>query len=322
MNTYASLRRAQESLRLAPGAQDLGHLLWWQLNGSRINHDELVAAAERHSLAPKVLPAEVKPVQAFRRAWRHATSKLEDGLMLRPIAETEDEVVVGLVREKPNEVRRDLDYDVVARIAFDKVSSKISADAEHSLIEQIRDLYRHHLAHTTEDIRSMMTSFLGEAGVSLRDSGGVYFVPAAHTGQLEALCRVVEEVGHNRTFRLPIVDTPATRNTLREVAERSLDDEVRELEEELAGFDFKKVRDSTLERRLEAFEYLRNRASLFAGVLTFKADGLAQRVSAMQAQVRHHLGIEPLPTPATTTAPESSRPSTASVVPLATDVGF
>lgn len=322
MTTYESIRRTQDTLRSTTGARELGHLLWWQLNGSRVEHDQLVAAAERRALDLKFLPAEVKPVQAFRRACRHATAKTPKGLMLRPIAETEGEIVIGLVREKPNEARRDLDYDVVARISFDKVSPKISADAEHAVVEQIRDLYRHHLAHTTEDIRTMMTSFLSEAGVSLRESGGVYYVTSAHSTQLESLCRVVEEVGHNRTFRLPIIDTPATRTTLREVAERSLDDEVRELEEELAGFDFEKVRDSTLERRLEAFEQLRSRAALFAGVLAFKADGLSQRVLAMQVQVRQHLGIEPLPTPAHVTAPDSSRPSTAPVVPFSTDVGF
>lgn len=315
---YSAIRAAQENLRSAPNSRELGHLLWWHLNGTRIPHDELVTAAERHGLDSKRVPPELKPVQAFRRAWRHATSKLPDGLMLRPIAETEDEIVVGLVREKPNQAARDLDYDVVARIAFDKTHAKISADAEHGVVGQIRDLYRHHLAHTTEDIRTMMTSFLSEAGVSLRDSGGVYYVTSAHNAQLEALCRVVEEVGHNRTFRLPIIDSPATRATLREVAERSLDDEVRELEEELAGFDFDKVRASTLERRLEAFEQLRNRASLFAGVLAFKADGLAQRVSAMQAQVRQHLGIEaPAPSPGPT-----SRPTPLAPTAFAADIGF
>jgi hypothetical protein len=320
MTTYESIRRAQESLRFAPGAQELGHLLWWTLNGTRIQHNELTAAAERHGLAVKLLPTEIKPVQAFRRAWRHATSKLSEGLMLRPIAETEHEIVVGLVREKPNEARRDLDYDVIARIAFDRSRVKISADVEHGVVEQIRYLYRHHLAHTTEDIRTMMTSFLSEAGVSLRDSGGVYFVPAAHSGQLEALCRVVEEVGHNRTFRLPIIDTLATRTTLREVTERSLDHEVRELEEELAGFDFEKVRDSTLERRLEMFEQLRNRAALFAGLLSFKADGLNQRIAAMSVQLRRHLAIEDV---AETPAPPAiTEQMDGAITPFASDVGF
>ena len=315
--TFDALRRAQDNLRSAPGAYELGTLFWWALNGTRVEHDRLAGIVQRHGLDSKHLPAELKPVQAFRRAWRHASTKLPEGLMLRPIAETSDEIVLGLVREQPNQTMRDLDYDLVARIAFAKVDARITADVEHGVVVEMRELYRHHLAHTTEDVRAMMTAFLAEAGVSLRDSGGVYFVPAAHGQQLDALCRVVEEAGHNRTFRLPIVDTPGTRTALREVAERSLDDEVRQLEEELAGFDLEKVRDATLERRLEVFEQLRSRASLFAGVLAFKADGLSSRVAAMEASIRRHLRVEPAPAP-TPLAQRASTPPTA----FRSDVGF
>jgi len=147
--TFQALRSAQDTLRLVPGARELGHLVWWQLNSTtRIDHDDLAAAAKRHGLNPNILPTELKPVQAFRRAWRHATARLTEGLMLRLIAENVDEIVVGLVRERPNEERRDLDYDVVARIAFDKASTRISADAEHAVVAQIRELYQHHLANS------------------------------------------------------------------------------------------------------------------------------------------------------------------------------
>lgn len=319
---FNSLLRAQDNLRSTVGAHELGSLLWWHLNGTRIDHTRLMATAERHSLDSKYLPAEIKPVQAFRRAWRHATTKLTEGLMLRPIDETTDEIVVGLVREQPDQEHRDLDYEVLTRIVFDKAAETITTDTEHSVLNQVRDLYRHHSAHTTEDIRSMMTAFLADAGVSLRDSGGVYFVPAIHGTALESLCKVVEEVGHNKAYRLPIIDTPTTRVTLREVAERTLDDEVRQLEEELAGFDLEKVRDSTLERRLEAFEQLRSRAGLFAGVLSFKADALNDRIAAMQTGIRRQLGIDPLPTSALTpTAPTTIQPTTASHS-FASDVGF
>ncbi|MBI2375121.1 MAG: hypothetical protein HYV07_14080 [Deltaproteobacteria bacterium] len=212
--------------------------------------------------------------------------------MLRMIAEG-DEIVVGLVREKPDQSRRELDYDLVTRIVFDKTSGAITSDVQHDVVEQIRELYRHHSAHTSEDVRSMMTSFLTEAGVTLRDSGGVYFVPSTHSSQLDALCRVVQEIGpHNKTFVLPIVDTPAAQATLREVTQSSLDDEVRALEEELKAFDPEKVRSSTLERRLVAFEDLKARVGLFANVLSFKADGLHSRLTAINTEVRRSLGLE------------------------------
>ncbi len=207
---FTRIRAAQERLANA-GSNPLGTVLWWALNGTRINQRDLAAVAERHGLDARYLPAELKTAQAFRRAWRHASTRLPSGLMLRPIGDNSEEISVGLVQEKADEVRKELDYDLVLRIAFDKKNSMIAGDVEHGVVEQVRELYDHHLNHTSEDVRLMMTAFLAEAGVTLRDAGGVYFVPEAKAVQLDALCRVVEEIGRNRTFRLPIVDTPATR---------------------------------------------------------------------------------------------------------------
>ena len=115
---FARIQDAQKDL--AQGAKPLGSLLWWSLNGNRIERDQLEALAARHGLDTKYLPSELKPAQAFRRAWRHALARLPKGMMLRPIAESTGEIVIGVVSERPNEAARDLDYDVVSRIAFNK----------------------------------------------------------------------------------------------------------------------------------------------------------------------------------------------------------
>ena len=113
------LQDAQRQLANAGGKQ-LGSLLWWSLNGNRITHDQLEALAARHNLDDKYLPKEIKPTQAFRRGCRHAGTKLPKGMMLRPIADTSDELIVGLVQERVNETTRDLDYDLITRIEFDR----------------------------------------------------------------------------------------------------------------------------------------------------------------------------------------------------------
>src|SRR5687767_13719701 len=102
---------------------ELGALVWWSVGTSGISHAQFVATSGRHGLNSKYVPTEVKPTTAFLRAWRHARTKLAERLMLRPIAETPAEIVVGLVRERSDEERRELDYDLVTRIVFDKGTS-------------------------------------------------------------------------------------------------------------------------------------------------------------------------------------------------------
>ena len=319
--TFTTLKAAQHRLANA-GGKYLGSLLWWSLNGNRIEHDALERLAITHQLPERFVPRAIKPTQAFRRAWRHTASRLADGQMLRPIAESSDEVVIGLVREVVDEATQDLDYDLLVRVTFDKAAAAIMSDRESIVVESIRSMYRHHLAHTTTDIRSMMTAFLGEAGVPLRESGGVYFVPASHERTLDALCSVVEAAGNNATHRLPIVDTPAGKATLRSVAQRTLDDELRQLQEQLDRFDGDKVRDSTLERKLEAFGDLRSRVEMFARVLAFKADDLRDKIGVTQATLRTRLGIAE-PKPPKRATPDVDGPNTViPPVPFAADVGF
>lgn len=298
------------------GGRRLGSLLWWSLANNRISHPELESMFEQQGLAHDYLPKAVKPAGAFRRAWRHAASGLASGLMLRRISESADELVVGLVEEHPDATNKDLDYRVLARISFDKAEGRIEADAEHGVVEEMRWLYRRHLDHSTDDIRSMLTAFLGDAGISLRESGGVYFVPARFSTTLDALCAVVEAAGGNTTFRLPVLDTADGRSTLRDVANRSLDDELRALEQELAGFDPDSVRASTLERRVEAFDALRSRVRMFSGVLQFKADGMLDRIANLQAGLRGQLGAKGAPAPTPMPAPR------ATVTPYSEAAGF
>jgi hypothetical protein len=286
--TFDKIHAAQAALT-SKSTRPLGSLLWWTLNGNRIDHDQLVDLARREGLDEKYIPAEVKPTAAFRRAWRHVATKLPKGLLLRPIAETDDVVLIGLVREQANERAQDLEYDVAAKICFHKTTHVVSADVENQVTAEIDRMYRHHQAHTTEDIRLMLTGFLAEAGVSLRESGGVYFVPAAYQNSLDALCAVVQTVGHNATYQLPIADSEATCSTLREVAERTLDAELQQLQADLERYDHATVRPSTLERKLTDFEDLRTRVGLFARVLSFKAEAFTKKIEIIQSNLRQQL---------------------------------
>jgi hypothetical protein len=98
---------------------------------------------------------------------------------------------------------------------------------------------------------------------------------------------------------------------MRDIANRSLDDEIRVLEQELAGFDPDSVRVSTLERRVEAFDALRPRVQLFSGVLSFKAEAMLDRIAHLQAGLRGQLGARgatvptPIPTAHATVTPYS-----------------
>ena len=284
---------ASQERHATGGADCLGNLIWWSLNGNRITHEDLEQAAARHGLPEKYLPAPVKPAGAFRRAWRHAAQKTGDGLMLRQIDDNPDSIIIGAVRETPDTVVERLDYDQLATITFDKRSGAVSSRSDLAVVEEVRALYVHHLAHTTPDIRTLLVNFVSEAGVSLRESGGVYWIPAGFTDTVRAMGEVLAGIGANKLHRLPLYDSPDARDTLNQVTVTTLDEEIRRLQAELEVFlGDEKTRRSTLERRLESFDALQQRVETFAGVLSFKSSDLLEKLGTGRADLRRHLGLE------------------------------
>src|SRR4051812_33354410 len=86
----------------------LGTLFWWDLGNNRVEHSELVRHARGAGLDESLLPPAVKPSPAFKRAWRAASRRIGEDLLLREIADTPDQLVVGVVKEHPDVLNLDL----------------------------------------------------------------------------------------------------------------------------------------------------------------------------------------------------------------------
>jgi len=270
----------------------LGSVFWWSLNDNSVSHAVLRQLARQHGVPEKYLPSDIKPHQAFKRAVKHAATLLDKGLMLRYIDDNDAEIVVGLVKEEQLKAQKDLSYATIEKVIFEKITGKFLHEGlETKVYDIIVELYQQHLNHMTDDIRKMVTSFLSDSGVKLRESGGVYFVARSGLPTLNAVCSVTDETGKNNTYQLPIIDTPDGKEALQEVAQKGLEDEIRQLKDEIDKFDVKKVRQSSLDRKLKQFDDLRGRVLLFSNLLSFQADELNGKIGHMQAVIRG----EPIP---------------------------
>jgi hypothetical protein len=269
----------------------LGTLFWWDLGNNRIAHGELVKRAADAALDATLLPSAVKPATAFKRAWHAAAKRGAEGLLLRQVAETPDQIVVAVVKEDADEANLDLQYDVIARASFSKKTDAITVLENHAVLDALPALFDHYSALTTDDVRAMVLTFVKRSGLSIRHAGGVYFIPPQLSATLDALCVVLRAIGPNTVWTLPVADLGDASDTLGALARETLDAEVAAVEAELAAFDASdvKTRDSTLERRLKKFDELRARANLMAGALSFRADGLHEKIATLDAEVRRRL---------------------------------
>lgn len=269
----------------------LGTLFWWDLGNNRIEHGALKDIAQQARLPDELLPPPVKAVNAFRRAWRAAARRVDTETLLRQVAETPDQIVVAVVREQPDVTNLDLRYQVLARASFDKKRERVVILERTPITESVETLFAHYSAVTTEDIRTMVLAFVRKSGLSIRHAGGVYFIPPALSDALRALTDVLKATGPNTVWALPVANLGDAGKTLASLARETLDAEIGVVERELAAFDARDIetRDSTLERRLKKFEELRGRTNLMAGALSFRADALLEKLTALEGDVKRRL---------------------------------
>lgn len=275
----------------------LGTIFWWDLGNNRVDHKRLVERADAAGLDRALLPPAVKATTAFRRAWRAAARRIGDDLLLREIADTPDQIVVAVVLEHHDVPNLDLRYQVLARATFSKKTEAIAVLEQHPILDGLGALFEHYSAVTTEDVRAMVLTFVRRSGLSIRNAGGVYFIPPALSETLRALGQLLPEIGQNTVWTLPVADLGDASVTLGALARDTLDAEITAVEAELAAFDARDVetRDSTLQRRLKKFEELRGRTNLMAGALSFRADALHEKLVMLEGEVKRRLfGEQPV----------------------------
>ncbi len=254
---------------LKKGGQHLGDLTWWTLAEARIDRSTLEKLWTRAKLAPEYLPDPPTAEKALKSAVREAAVGQPDRL-IRLGKEDEAEIVYGIVQEMKL-TDGSLAYAQETRVVLDRKAETITADQpENQLAKVIATRFAElRSIHTSDDIRrAMMKALEACAAITLRDHGGVYWVPSPHAEIVRRLQGAIEKIGASRVYLLPVHASADANRTLGDAAKLAIEDELAALKTEVEGFIASPPdRPSTLVRRLDAFEELKSRAALYRDVL-------------------------------------------------------
>lgn len=272
---------------LNQGGQHLGDLIWWTLAEARIDRSALENLWARAQLAPEHLPDPPTAEKALKAAVREAAVGQPDRL-IRLGKEDETEIVFAVVRETKH-ADGSVAYQQETRVILDRKAESVSSDVVgHDLAGVITTRFGELRAtHTPDDVRrAMMKTLDACAAVTLRDHGGVYWVPAPYAELVRRLQRAVEKIGSSRVYLLPVHASADANRTLGEAAKIAIEDELAQLKAEVEGFIAAPPdRPSTLVRRLDAFEALKMRAALYRDVLQVRVQDLDQTLKDLTGSV-------------------------------------
>ncbi len=272
---------------LNQGGQHLGDLIWWTLAEASIDRSTLENIWSGAQLAAEFLPDPPTAEKALKAAVREAAIGQPDRLV-RLGKEDECEIVFAVVRETKH-ADGSVTYHQETRIILDRKAESVSSDlAGHDLAGVITTRFTELRAtHTPDDVRrAMMKTLDACAAVTLRDHGGVYWVPAPYAELVRRLQAAIEKIGSSRVYLLPVHASADANRTLGDAAKLAIEDDLAHLKAEVEEFVAAPPdRPSTLVRRLDAFEALRSRAALYRDVLQVHVADLDSTLSALTESV-------------------------------------
>lgn len=248
MTSSTMFEKYQEQLKTLPDKDLIGDVLTFEFRQPRTTRDDLVTWFAELGLDESYIPPEIKTIDAYKRATGEMAKSNYDlaggktaALFVRNVSGDGDRVIRRIVREIRDPKGKKLDYHEVGEAVFYKASRKgknttggtsvkftllernLGANEVPYVQEFIKKMesdYRFFaMYYHTQAIRDMVRNYvLGLNSISLRSSGGVYFV---HKSRRQTLLKIAElingKVDHGcRIHMMPLVDAGYQREMLTE----------------------------------------------------------------------------------------------------------
>ncbi len=275
---------------LATGGAHLGDILFWALNSVDISHADLHSIWVGCGLDPNLLPEDQTDGKAFRQAVRDTQVGLT-GKLIRQVEDDAKRLSFAVVTEDKDVGAKEVRHRQIALVELDLVTGQIDVSGENVLDDTAQKLvkaaYDGRGRHNGRDIMlTLVKTMKALDAITLRDRGGVYWVPAPQAHNVAALQTAVRLISGGSALNVvPVFDTADGRAALSSATTLTLEEEFKKLSEEVELFLQEAPRPSTLSRRIAEFEELRSRARMYSMVLGFSAQQLEEGISKMTATV-------------------------------------
>ena len=244
--------------------------------------------AAQHNLPESIIPTYAGDRAAIGRAIAQTSSGLyREGFLLRPIRRTSSDVTYGIVREQQSEDKLDHDHEATVFWSVEPDPSIVQGD--HAIARRVADSYATLRSKiTSEDWSATITSYLEHHDAArIRGDGRVYWVPPQRVDAVKQLGAFLSEVG----IDLILCELePETKTVVQGVASESIEDQLDKLQAEVVNFDGKQ-KPSTYVRRLEEYQRLRQRATLYKDALGVGVERAELVLGELEAKVTQMLDI-------------------------------
>lgn len=270
-----------------------GSFVWYEFFSSKItpaDFREVLLRADLPEVAETVSEIdETSEVRGVAGRWRTGRGKA-DRFKSEISHEDDHTMTIGILRREQVAAKQ-VGWTQIDTLVWDKAGkswlSSGTTDAASAVRDECDDR-RVFIDHST--IRPILVSLVdGLTPIRLRRAGGIWFVPnsAEATDLLPKLERMMDGIGESYLSIAEQSSDTARKSTAREVRS-GLAEKVAGLRGQIEEWksSLRNPRKDAVENVLASFVDLRDRADLYADVLSVRLDGLRSEISEMETLAR------------------------------------
>lgn len=270
----------------------IGFFVWWAIRDVKISKVEFKALLKQVGLSFEFDQEDTALRRtSFLKAVRETKAKNRKKFLIRKISKEKDCYVFGLVDESIDKKARDLQYNHSATMMFNPESGELITDFSHRAFEEIKSLYNEYQDNmNSDDVRDAVVKIIsGFKKVSVRQRGGIYFLPVKHETDVEKVEMLVNSLpGDCSCSVAPQIDTEKSKTAIYKAFVEGLKTKMATFREELDDPKFGK-RQSTWEKRLEQFKGLKQEIEFYRDAMSFQVEDLSTELNGLREEVQKQL---------------------------------
>ena len=254
-----------------------GAVTWWRLTG--VNLDQLKEGLKAIGIADRLMPTAIEAKTALYRALEYDVTR---GRKLKVIPfEDADGFIVEGTRARDGHV----EHWTVLKVLLKDNDQLHCWDCDARLIPDVEAAFARQRAKLDGyDVGMWLTNRMLPHlnAVTLRDRGGIYYVPPTTINLWQMIAGVIADVGGGKVFEMPAMECDKAVDAILDAVSREAEDAIEKMEKALVEED---LGAQALKNRVAKLDKVLSKVSSYEEMLGSSLMELHQRCEMLSAQM-------------------------------------
>lgn len=282
----------------------LGYCIYWSFSETKTTHTEFTDTLKAIGMPVDIAP-ETRAKSAVTKALEHFVGLSKGSKLRDKVVDDADKAAWVVVQRNVDSIAQDVSYETQIKVTFDKKAMAKAAKVNQAVridggMPEVQDQLRaliadYATAYTTDQIRSSILNFVHKhcEGLTVRENGGLYFIPAMHEAgytQLKSLFEKLNAKAPCSVDVIPILDDAEAAASMWKALVGEATSQMAEMRKDIEALSPDKNPSArSIDIKMKQFHDLKTKIQMYEVLLNGTAKDLVSELAGIEASFQEKL---------------------------------